>query len=90
MYLTLGRCTVVAPCTIEASAPAASNPVAPKAYMLATIEWYGSPTMTPAKPLFCDQRSHTSPAWCAWLNMDCAMSAASLGASNASSCASDR
>jgi len=58
--------------------------------MLDTIEWYGSPTITPSKSLFCDHRSHTSPAWCAWLNMDCAMSAASLGASNASSCASDR
>ena len=58
--------------------------------MLARIEWYGSPTITPEKPLFCDQRSQTSPAWCAWLNMDCAMSPASCGASNASSWTSER
>jgi hypothetical protein len=75
--------TLVAPATIEASAPRASKSRAPNAYTLATIDWYGSPTITPVYPLACDQRSH-APPWRAWSSIDRAMSEATFGASSAS------
>ncbi|SEH01088.1 hypothetical protein SAMN05444920_11918 [Nonomuraea solani] len=54
--------------------------------MLAMIEWYGSPFITPVIVFWCDQRSQTSPMECASSYIDCAMSLATSGASSAMSC----